>query len=415
MAVVVAIDLANTSASKAFKLSAETVAGRATHQIVGSGDDLADSVFTAIRVDLGFRDAAPVVEGFARTPADSSRTLQILGVDPLAEEPFRNFTGGPDSELDLGQFMSDGSAALLALPTARALQLEAGDSLTVGIGGIEKPLLLVGLMEPADEKSADAIDNLVVVDVSTAQELFGMKGRLSRIDLVIPDDDQTQTALSTIESQLPPGVEITRSLSRTETVEQMTRAFSLNLTALSLLALIVGMFLIYNTMTFSVVQRRSEIGRLRAIGVTKHEVSHLIIGEAALIGIVGTAIGLLTGFILGQGLVRLVSQTINDLYFVLRVQTVDLSTLTIVKGLVLGLGATIVAAVQPAREATRSPASTVLRRSEEEVESFAHRSRSSPPGPPASDSSVSSCCCFPDEASSSAISLSSARFSPLLS
>ena len=81
----------------------------------------------------------------------------------------------------------------------------------------------------------------------------------------------------------------------------MTRAFRTNLTALSLLALVVGMFLIYNTMTFSVVQRRGLLGRLRALGITRGELFALVLGEAALLGAVGTVAGLLLGVLMGRG------------------------------------------------------------------------------------------------------------------
>jgi putative ABC transport system permease protein len=367
VAVVVAIDLANSSANKAFQLSAETVAGRATHQIVGTGDDIDEAKYREIRIGLGLRDAAPVVEGFARVVSDSTRTLQVLGVDPLAEAPFRGFTGGRDSGLDLGRFMSAEPTGLLAPSTANELDLGVGDSLILAVDGQERSISLIGVMEPEDERSETAMADLLVVDISSAQRILGMKGRLSRIDLIIPEGDGGARVLRQIESVLTSGEEITRSVSRSETVEQMTRAFRLNLTALSLLALVVGMFLIYNTMTFSVVQRRPMVGRLRSLGVTRREVFTLILSEALLVGAVGTGLGLLTGFILGQGLVQLVTQTINDLYYVLRVKTVDLSIWTFGKGAALGFGATLLAAIQPAREATRAPASTVLRRSEEET------------------------------------------------
>ena len=104
----------------------------------------------------------------------------------------------------------------------------------------------------------------------------------------------------------------------------MTRAFRLNLTALSLLALLCGAFLIYNTMTFSVVQRRPLLGMLRALGVTRAQVFTLVLAEAA-VGPVGTAAGFALGVALGRGLVRLVTQTINDLYFVLSVRELALA------------------------------------------------------------------------------------------
>ena len=367
VAVVVGIDLANTSAQQAFSLSAETVTGKATHQITGAGDGLDEGVYRTLRVAEGIQEIAPVVEGFARAPAYPGRTFQVLGIDPLADAPFRGYTGGVGGGVDLALFMGQSQTGLMAQRTAEALGLAPGDTLALRVGGVDRTLTLIGLLETDDDRSAQAMDNLLVVDVATAQRFFGAQGRLSRIDVLITDDDEGQTLLGRLEALLPEGTEIVRSAARTQTVEQMTRAFNLNLTALSLLALVVGMFLIYNTMTFSVVQRRTLVGRLRALGVTRREVFGLILGEALFIGVIGTTIGVLLGLVLGQGLVQLVTQTINDLYYVVRVRTLDLEPWTLVKGIALGLGATLLATFPPAREATTAPAGAVLRRSQEET------------------------------------------------
>jgi putative ABC transport system permease protein len=143
----------------------------------------------------------------------------------------------------------------------------------------------------------------------------------------------------------------------------MLRAFDLNLTALSLLALVFGMFLIYNAMTFSVVQRRELLGALRAVGVTRGEILRLVGGEALLTGLLGTALGLGGGIVLGRGLVRLVTRTINDLYFVLNVEALTLPPAVLVKGGVLGVGATLLAAWPAVREAINAPPRATLVRS----------------------------------------------------
>jgi len=365
VAVVVSIDLANTSAARAFELSAETVTGKATHQIVGAVGTLDEEVYRRVRVEAGIRKAAPVVEGYA-TLQQSDRTFQVLGVDPFAEPPFRPYIGaGPQSNIDLATLLTR-ATALMAEPTAEQIGRGVGDTLRLGIEGTSSTVELAALLNPEDERTRRAIANLLVTDVSTAQALFDMRGTLSRIDLIVPDGPAGARMLDRVRAVLPESARIQRSATRTQTVEQMTRAFNLNLTALSLLALVVGAFLIYNTMTFSVVQRRGLIGRLRALGVTRQQVFGLVLGEAALLGLVGTGIGLLLGIVLATGLVRLITQTINDLYFVLTVRELAIAPWTLIKGSLLGLGTTVAAAIPPAREATNAPVSTVLRRSTQE-------------------------------------------------
>ncbi len=365
VAMVVSIDLANTSAEKAFEQSAARVTGKATHQVVGASEELDEAVYTMLRVQEGVRDIAPVVEGYASVPG-AGRTLHVLGVDAFAEAPFRSYVGGPGSNVELSAFMATPNTGVVAQPTVQALNKALGDTLTLRIGGKNTVLRIVGELVPDDDRSAQVIDNLLIVDIATAQELFGITGHLSRIDLIIPDSNDGELQLQRIEAALPDGAEVTRSTARTRTVEQMTRAFNLNLSALSLLALVVGMFLIYNTMTFSVVQRRPLLGRLRALGVTRREIFRQILGEAVVVALIGTVLGLAMGIVLGNVLVRLVTQTINDLYYVLTVRELSISAFTLLKGIALGLGATLLATIPPAREATRAPASTVLQRSQQE-------------------------------------------------
>ena len=380
VAVVVAIDLANASAQRAFLLSTDSVVGRATHQIVGGSRGIPEDIFRAVRIEAGVRLAAPVVEGDVAAPDYPGRTFRVLGVDPFAEAPFRPYLAGLNSrgQTALVSFLTRPATAIMSYGTGRELGLGlAGDpatqgqadQLTVRAGGVRQRLSIIALLEPADALSRRALDSLLVTDIATAQELLGLTGRLSRIDLIMPAGPLGQAELAKIRAVLPPGAEVRSAAARSQSVAQMTRAFSLNLSALSLLALIVGMFLIYNTMTFSVVQRRGLIGALRVVGVTRREIFSLIVAEAALLGLLGTAAGLLLGVALAQGLVRLVTQTITDLYFVVSVRELTISGLGLLKGLGLGLGASLVAALAPALEATATQPRAVLNRSTLEARS----------------------------------------------
>ncbi len=365
VAVVTGIDLANTSARRAFRLSSEAVAGRATHFISGPAAGLDQAVYRKLRVDLGFRQSAPVVEGYVRLEGPAPRVLQLLGIDPFAEEPFRPYLSG-ETRPDLGAFMTRPRAAILSEETAADLDVNAGDWLPVSVGGRPDSVQVVHLLQPSDERTRRALENLLLTDISVAQEMLGFQGRLSRIDLILPAEESGDQARTRIGRILPAGAEIVRSSARTETMEQMTRAFDLNLTALSRLALVVGMFLIYNTMTFAVVQRRFLLGRLRALGVTRAEILRMVLMEALVVGLAGSLLGLLLGYLMGQGLLHLITRTINDLYYVVSVREVTPSLWTLGKGLLLGLGATLLAALIPAREAAASAVSAVLRRSETE-------------------------------------------------
>ncbi|HRP87982.1 MAG TPA: ABC transporter permease, partial [Gammaproteobacteria bacterium] len=194
-------------------------------------------------------------------------------------------------------------------------------------------------------------------DIAAAQELLGMTGMLSRVDLIASPGLAAQLAAT-----LPPGAELVASAARSQATFGMTRAFRLNLTALALLALLVGAFLIYNTMNFLVVRRTRTLGILRSVGVARGGVVRAILSEALVVGVPGTLLGLLLGGLLGSGLTALVVQTIDDLYFRLRVDALALSGWPFAKAAALGLGATLLAALGPALEAAGIPPRAVLSR-----------------------------------------------------
>lgn len=369
VAVVVSIDIAGTSARRAFALSAEAVTGRATHQIVGSAPFFSDSVYRELRTRHGVQRIAPVIEGDVQATNYAGRTFHLLGVDPLAEAAFRQFISDAEQSgtADGKTLLTQPRSVVLSALVARELRLVSGDTLTVSVAGKREALIVGALLTPQDERVARALDNLLLMDIAGGQEVLGKPGMISRIDVIVPETPEASSVQRRIQQLLPPGVELLRSSTRTESIASMTQAFTLNLAALSLLALVVGVFLIYNTMTFSVVQRRPFIGRLRAVGVTRTEVFRLVLGEALLIGIVGTVAGTALGIVLGRVLLGLITQTINDLYYVVSVRDIAVDPFVLLKGILLGIVSTVVAAVQPAREATRSSPRSVFSRSTLEV------------------------------------------------
>jgi putative ABC transport system permease protein len=96
VAVAVSIDLANASALRAFRLSTEAVSGRATHQIVGGPSGLPDDLYRRLRLELGVRKAAPIVEGDVAVAGQAGRTLHVLGIDPFADADFRPYLDSQD-------------------------------------------------------------------------------------------------------------------------------------------------------------------------------------------------------------------------------------------------------------------------------------------------------------------------------
>lgn len=351
VAVVLSIDLATASARTGFRISAETVSGRATHQITSDVAPLDDGLVARIRTGLGLRESAPVVEGFASSPMLPGQALRVLGIDPFSEGPFRPFVVGGGLGVEVADFVTTERAVVVARATAERAGLEVGDSLPVLVEGRTWGLPVVGVVDPADPLARAGLADVLLMDVSGAQEVLGLVGGLTRVDLRLPESSEGEALAGRVRELLGPGESLVTAGTRTEAMSGMIDAFDVNLTALSLLALVFGMFLIYNAVTFSVVQRRDLLGRLRAVGVTRAEILRLILAEAAWVGLAGAALGLAVGVLLARGLVRLVTRTINDLYFTVSVESVPLEPVLLLKAGALGLGATLLAALPPALEA----------------------------------------------------------------
>jgi putative ABC transport system permease protein len=360
VAVVVAVDLANHSASRAFGLSLEAVSGRATHRIQSSGPGgLDEGLFTALRL-AGVRPSAPVVEGHVRVDGE---TVPLLGLEPFSEGPFRDHLAGFLDPAVRG-LMIDADSLVLGGGLARRLGVEPGDTLRVTATAGRFDLVVAAVIE----SGAPGLDGMLLTDIATAQVLLERVGRLDRIDLILADGVPPGQVLDGL---LPEGIRVEETGARERSARELTRAFHTNLTAMSLLALLVGGFLIYNTLMFAVLRRRALLASLRTLGVTRAEVFRLVMREAAILALLGGVPGLLLGVLIGHGLLQLVTRTINDLYFVLSVTTFHVSPWLLLKGLALGFGAALVAALGPAWEAARIPPREALRRSS--LERRAHR------------------------------------------
>ncbi len=369
VAVVVSIDLALDSSLDAFKQTTQALSGRASYRIIASDGGLDEKLYTRLRVEHGIHNLAPIVNGYIHTTANTENTFKLYGIDPLIENSFQSAWQQQNANEDNLRLMSEANTVLTSRKMAQKMRLQMDDEMTIMSDVGPHTLKIIGWLPEDDAVSRNLFEHVLIADIATAQEVLGLFGKLSAIDVVI--DHEQSAKLQKIRDALPADVLLIPRNTQIESLQQMTRAFSINLTALGLLSLLVGMFLIYNTMTFLVVQRRRLIASLRSIGVTRQQIFHLIISEALLLAVIGSVLGVVSGVILGQSLLRLVSGTINAIYFRVDHSALMVSPLQIGKGVLLGIGATLLAVLAPAWEATRQPPQRVLLRSQ--LESEAHR------------------------------------------
>ena len=350
VAVVSALDLSIASSRIAFERSHAAVVGRATHVLRADPAGVDEVLYAALK-RRGLRaQLAPVVEGYVNVPGGAApRTLRVIGVDVFAEGPFRRHLRDATARGGLSELLSRPDAVLMSAAGARSLGLAPGSRFTVRAGGRPHSFELLGVLETSDELAEAALSDLVVMDIAAAQELFERIGRLSRVD-VIAEGAQELAALA---AALPPGIELRTAGRRQQAAAEMARAFELNLRMLGLLSLVVGAFLVYNTMAFSVVRRRTLIARFRMLGVTRGGVFGVLIAEALVLSALASALGVAFGAALAAGLLELVTRSLNDHYFVVAVSDVHPDLLGLLKGLALGTGTGVAGAAFPALEATR--------------------------------------------------------------
>ncbi|MGH8300350.1 MAG: FtsX-like permease family protein [Steroidobacteraceae bacterium] len=368
VATIVAVNIATASSRRSFELSMRAVNGPATQVITGGPQGLDEELYVRLFTRPPASNSAspvysPVVDGYVTV---NDRVMQLIGVDPFAsaalQGPHEAATAGAVGGTTLAalrKWLLEPGAVAMAAGTAQRLGLHAGEPLALDIGGVERRAILVGLID--GDRPGD--DTLILTDIAQAQEWLGMVGRLTRIDVRMPPGSVARAMLAGLRRELPPGAQLEQAAGQMHETLDMTGAFSTNLTAMSLLALLVSALLIYGAVSFTVVQRRRGIAILRALGATRRELLTIVLAEAAVLGTAGAAVGILLGLTVGHGLVRLVSQTVNDLYYVVAVRQVTLPAGTVIEALAAGLGTALVAALLPALEAAGSAPQLGLRRS----------------------------------------------------
>lgn len=356
----VAIGTANIHVLRSFEQAVMAVAGPASLEITGGDLGLDESVITAVRTVEGVVSAAPVIEGTVVVAGGGARgqALQVLGLDLLAEVGARGFQLSQVHADEALETLQDPDVLYLGRQIAADWHLAVGSFLEATVGGRPVRLRVAGIIHHEPSRSS-LWDRLAIMDIAAAQLLFQSLGRVDRLELVTQPGRPLDGIMVSLRTVLPPHLTVQRPAQRTQQVENMVRAFQLNLTVLSWVGLLVGIFLIYNTMAFAVAQRRREIGIYRALGMTERRVVGLFLAEAGLLGLLGGLVGGLGGVWLAGGLVALVSRTISDLYVPVApgglIVPLDLlAFVAVAKGALLGTVVSMVGALGPSLEAGRT-------------------------------------------------------------
>jgi putative ABC transport system permease protein len=357
VAIAIAVQLANHTALHSFERGLKAVTGDAVWQVQGQASDMPDSVLYDLRLATGVAQLRPVLEGTAVSSDHPDQALKILGIDLTQIEAVGNGITPVAGTFLMAQpypvaLLSPEAVSALGVRTGQLMRWKVQDRVVT---------VRVGPLRPNDARTASLDPYVALMDLADAQEVLGRIGRLDRVDIA----PLSGVAESEIEAVMTPlmkrGVVLARPSESIEQARRMLLSFRVNLMALSFVALIVGAYLIYNTVAISVVQRRREVGILRTLGMSRAVIIWLFLLEAGAIGLVGGLLGIVAGSLLARGAVEAVGRTVNAIYLATPVTGVVYDPLTLVSGLAIGVGLALLAAGIPAWEASQTPAATVTR------------------------------------------------------
>ena len=279
VAVFLAIQLANHSAGQAFASTIDLIAGKAQLEVSAAADGLRDDIFPIVQRTHGVSAATPLVRGIITLPEFPGEYLDVLGIDVFTNVPFRTFqvTNFAARDFDLESWLGRGDAIAISQQFAAKHHLKRGDALRVQVNGSERVMHVAFVIDSSEVREGD--EHIAAIDIGWAQELFAMRGRLSEIQLQINANTDRREITEHLRASLPPNVEVAAPAQRSAQIDKMLASFRLNLTAMSLVSLFVGAFLIFNTISASVVRRRREIGILRSLRTSRCQIGALFLAK----------------------------------------------------------------------------------------------------------------------------------------
>ncbi len=356
VAVWVAIHAANESAVQSLRSTAARIAGAAQLQVSAGRTGFPEEVLEKVQSAAEVRAAAPVIEAVVDPGIPGQGALLLLGVDLVGDSSLRRYDleSGDGGLLDDPLvFLAQTDSLIVTREFAARAGLGVGNRLPILTMQGRKQFTVRGVLRPAGPAQAFG-GNLAVMDVYAAQAFLG-RGRLfDRIDVVVRDGAPVESCRAALERLLGPGFQVEPPAARGRQFESILRAYTATMDLCSLFAVFMGMFIIYNSFAVAVVERRGEIGILRALGATQRQIGTLFAAESLVAGVAGSALGVALGALGASAMTRYVGIVLEGMYGVAQqVEAVSTSPRLLLTAMALGVATSLVAAWIPARNAAR--------------------------------------------------------------
>ena len=351
--------LINRVAADEVQLASRSLFGMADLSVMAPGGGFDESLYPRLAAIPGIAVASPVVEAQARLPG-RNQTLKLVGIDPFRAARLQPALATSGASAGQGQTLLSEDAVWLSPSAAQALGLAVGDRFDVQVALDAVSLRVAGLL-PAGEYRQP----LGMLDIATAQWRLDRLSRIDRVDLRLVAGADPLEVQDAIRSLLPAGVRLTTPGEASDDAVRLSRAYRSNLTALALVALFTGGFLVYATQSLAVARRRREIALLHAMGMTVREQLAASLVSGALVGVAGAALGVALGIIVARAGLATFGADLGAGYFRGIAPELTVHPLEALAFLALGIVAAVAATLGPAREAASVPAAAALKAGDE--------------------------------------------------
>ncbi len=349
VATLVGIAAINRSVMDAFRSTIDTVAGKADLTVASETAGFPEELLETVRAVPGVLHASGGLSVIAPVKDSPGENMYVMGVDLLDDGFFRTYEGVDTDVGKLGddlEFLNSTDRILVSERYAREKGLKTGSTLELVTPEGAKPFVIHGLLKETGPLKAFG-GSVAVMFFGSLQEAFSKGRTLTRIDVAIDQTVGLEVMKQRLQQVVGSSIEVESPDRRGQAVQTMVRSFQLGLNLGSGVALLVGVFLVYNTVSISVVQRRREIGTLRALGATRRRIRALFAIEAGVFGLVGSLLGLPLGILVGKLAIGSVASSISELYVRVNTNDVQLGTGELALGLTLGVLGSIFAALRP--------------------------------------------------------------------
>jgi putative ABC transport system permease protein len=351
--------LINRVAADEVELASRSLFGIADLSVRAPGLGFDEALYPRLAAIPGIAAASPVVEALARLPG-WDRPLRLVGIDPFRASQFQPALAAAGATASQGAGLLAENSVWLSSAAAQFFGLKVGDEFDVQVALDLVKLRVAGLLPPGEYRQPVGL-----MDIATAQWRLDRLGRLDRVDLrLVPGADPTSVR-SAIRAALPPGVSLTTPGEASDDAVRLSRAYRSNLTALALVALFTGAFLVYATQSLAVARRRREIALLHAMGMTVREQLRASLLSGALVGTLGAAAGIVLGIVVARAGLAAFGADLGAGYFRGIAPPLEVHALETAVFLLLGLAAAVAATLGPAYEAASVPAAAALKSGDE--------------------------------------------------